>query len=236
MSNSTKVQTQKTAFYVLITYIAMQLSGFLLRIPPLKSFFLQYFPQDGNQEVALAGWWSTISFAIAFLVCIFLISQNKNFWNIFKGEKASIPVSIGWGVIGFFLVFLGQTIGAMIEYGLGIQNGSANTESIIQITEIAPIMILATVVLGPILEEFVFRRVVFGSIVQTQNFWVAGLISSIIFALIHLDFTHIILYTISGFIFAFLYYKTRRLLTSIIAHMLLNGFVTIVQMNAHLFQ
>lgn len=185
----------------------------------------------------MAGWWSAISFAIAFLVCIFLISRNKNFWNIFKGEKASIPVSIGWGIIGFFMVLLGQRIGTIIELALGIDYGpSQNTESIIAITEVAPIMILATVVLGPILEELVFRRVVFGSIVQSQNFWVAGIISSIIFGLIHLDFTHIILYTISGLIFAFLYYKTKRLLTSIIAHMLLNGFVTLVSMNAHLFQ
>ncbi|MCM3389514.1 CPBP family intramembrane glutamic endopeptidase [Ureibacillus chungkukjangi] len=236
MSTSTKFQTQKTAFYVLITYIVAQLSGFLLRIPPIQSFFLQFFSQDGNELIALAAWWSTISFAIAFLVCIFLISKNKNFWDIFKGEKASIPVSIGWGVIGFFLVFLGQSIGAIIERSLGIQTSSENTEAIIKLTEIAPIMILATVLLGPILEEFVFRRVVFGSIVQTQNFWVAGLISSIIFALIHFDFTHIILYTISGLIFAFLYFKTRRLLTSIIAHMLLNGFVTIVQMVPQLFK
>lgn len=236
MSTSTKVQTQKTAFYVLITYIAIQLSGFLLRIPLVDSFFLQFFPQDGNEEIALAAWWSTISFAIAFLVCIFLISKNKNFWNIFKGEKVSIPVSIGWGIIGFFLVFLGQTIGSIIEQGLGIQTSSENTEAIIKLSEVAPIMIVATVVFGPILEELVFRRVVFGSIVQTQNFWVAGIISSIIFGLIHLDFTHIILYTISGFVFAFLYFKTRRILTSIIAHMMLNGFVTIIQMNAHLFQ
>ena len=234
--STTRFQTQKTAFYILLTYIAVQLSSFLLIIPPLKSFFLQFFSQDGNEGIALAGWWSTISFTIAFLVCIFLISRNKNFWEIFKGEKASIPVSIGWGIIGFFLVYLGQSIGAMIELGLGIDYGSENTETIMQVTEIAPIMILASVVLGPILEELVFRRVVFGSIVQTQNFWVAGIISSIIFALIHLDFTHIILYTISGFVFAFLYYKTRRLLTSIIAHMMLNGFVTIFQMNADLFQ
>lgn len=214
----------------------MHLSGFIFTIPLVKAFFLQFFSQDGNEEIALAGWWNTISFAIAFLVCIFLISRNKNFWNIFKGEKASIPVSIGWGILGFFLVFFGQTIGALIETGLGIQQGSENTKTIILLTEVAPIIILATVFLGPILEELVFRRVIFGSIVQTQNFWVAGIISSIIFALIHLDFTHIILYTISGFIFAFLYYKTHRILTSIIAHMLLNGFVTIVQMNAHLFQ
>lgn len=237
MNNSKKIQTQKTAFYVLITYIASQLSGFILLIPPFNQFFLQFFSENGEQAgIALAGWWSTISAAIAFLVCIFLISKNKNFMNVYNGEKASISISIGWGIIGFFLVYLGQTIGATIELALGIDYGSENTEMIITVTEIAPIMILASVFFGPILEELVFRRVVFGSLIQTQNFWVAGIVSSIIFAAIHLDFTHIILYTISGFVFAFLYHKTKRLLTSIIAHMMLNGFVTLIQLNADKFQ
>ncbi|SOB98522.1 hypothetical protein SAMN05880501_10237 [Ureibacillus xyleni] len=232
-----KFQTQKTAFYVLITYILFQLSGFILFIPPLKEFFLHFINEDGvNSGIALAAWWSTITATIAFVICLLLINKNKTFWNVFNGEKASIPVSIGWGIIGFFLVYLGQTIGAYIELALGIEFGSENTETIMLVTEIAPIMIVTTVLFGPILEEFVFRRVVFGSIIQTQNFWVAGFVSSIIFAAIHLDFTHIILYTISGFVFAFLYYKTKRILTSIIAHMLLNGFVTLIQLNADKIQ
>ena len=66
-------------------------------------------------------------------------------------------------------------------------------------------MILASVFFGPILEELVFRRVIFGSIMQAQNnFWVAAFVSAIFFAIIHLDFSHIILYTITGFIFALL--------------------------------
>ncbi len=237
MSTTTKFQTQKTAFYVLITYVLFQLSAFILFIPPIRSFFLQFINKDGIEAgIALAGWWSAITAIITFIICLILINKNKNFWNIFKGEKASIPVSIGWGIIGFFLVYLGQSIGAMIELALGIDYGSENTETIMRVTEIAPIMIVATVFFGPILEEFVFRRVVFGSLIQTQNFWVASIVSAIAFAVIHLDFTHIILYTICGFIFAFLYYKTRRLLTSIIAHMMLNGFVTLVQLNADKLQ
>ncbi|MER2030944.1 MAG: CPBP family intramembrane glutamic endopeptidase [Solibacillus sp.] len=165
-----------------------------------------------------------------------LISRNKQFWEVFKGEKASIGASIGWGIIGFFLVFLGQTIGAYIELALGIDMGSENTEAIMGVTKVAPIMILATVFLGPILEELVFRRVIFGSIIQNYNFWIASIISAIVFAAIHMDFTHILLYTICGMIFAFLYHKTKRLLTPIIAHILLNGFVTFIQMNADKFQ
>ena len=238
-TSSSKFKTQKTAFYVLLTYIICQLSVLILIfIPSLKDSLLQLFSGVSEQEslIKLSAWWSTISFGVAFVVSYILISRNKQFWDVFKGEKASIGASIGWGVIGFFLVFLGQTIGAYIELALGIDMGSENTEAIMNVTKVAPIMILATVFLGPILEELVFRRVIFGSIIQNYNFWIASIVSAIVFAAIHMDFTHILLYTICGMIFAFLYYKTKRLLTPIIAHILLNGFVTFVQMNADKFQ
>lgn len=232
---SPKFKTQKTAFFVLLTYMACQLSALLLiQIPGLKEFLLSFInaPTLEEQLTILSGWWSAISFGLAFFISFALIQTNKQFWDIFKGEKASISASIGWGIIGFFLVLLGQTIGAYIEMAIGIDYGSQNTEVIMNITQVAPIMILATVVFGPILEELVFRRVIFGSIIQNYNFWISCIVSAIFFAAIHMDFSHILLYTICGMIFAFLYYKTKRLLTSIIAHMLLNGFVTFVQINA----
>ncbi|MBD8038767.1 CPBP family intramembrane metalloprotease [Solibacillus sp. A46] len=238
-TSSSKFKTQKTAFYVLLTYIICQLSVLILIfIPSLKDSLLQLFSGASEQEqlIKLQAWWTTIAFGVAFVVSFILISRNKQFWDVFKGEKASIGSSIGWGIIGFFLVFLGQTIGAYIELALGIDMGSENTEAIMNVTKIAPIMIVATVFLGPVLEELVFRRVIFGSIIQNYNFWIASIISAIIFAAIHMDFTHILLYTICGMIFSFLYYKTKRLLTPIIAHILLNGFVTFVQMNADKFQ
>lgn len=238
--SSPKFKTQKTAFYVLITYVICQLSALiLLVIPDLKVFLLGLIdaPTRDEQLTILSGWWSTVAFAIAFIVSMILIQRNKQFWNIFKGEKASLGATIGWGIIGFFLVFLGQTIGAAIEMALGVDYGSSeNTEEIMNITEVAPIMMLATVFFGPILEELVFRRVIFGSIIQNYNFWIASIVSAIFFAAIHIDFSHILLYTICGMIFAFLYYKTKRILTSIIAHVLLNGFVTFMQLNADKFQ
>lgn len=236
--SSPKFKTQKTAFFVLLTYIICQLSVLiLLLIPDLKDLLLQFIsaPTEREQLIKLSAWWNTIAFALAFIVSFLLISRDKQFWNIFKGEKASIRASIGWGVIGFFLVFFGQTIGAYIERLLGIDMVSENTQSIMDITKVAPIMIIAIVFLGPVLEELVFRRVIFGSIIQNYNFWIASIISAIVFAAIHMDFTHILLYTICGMIFAFLYHKTKRIITPIIAHILLNGFVTFIQMNADKF-
>ena len=236
--SSPKIKTQKTAFYVLLTYIICQLSVFLLIfIPDLKNALLTLFSGTPDEQlIKLSGWWSTGSFMVALVVSFILIAKNKNFWNVFSGEKMPLGKSIGWGVIGFFLVFLGQSIGAYIEFAIGIEVGSENTESIMEVTKIAPIMILAVVVLGPILEELVFRRVIFGSIIQNYNFWIASIVSAVVFAAIHMDFTHILLYAICGMIFAFLYHKTKRLITPIIAHVLLNGFVTFLQMNADKFQ
>lgn len=233
MASSKQVQTQKTAFYVLMTYIGFQLSSFLLWIHPLKNFLLSFIDLKGRAaEIVLVGWWSAVSAGIALIISFILISKNKNFWNCLKGEKMPLPLAIGWGIIGFFMIYLGQVIGIQIESSLGIELGSENTEAIMNVTKTAPIMILASVFFGPILEELVFRRVIFGSIMQAQNnFWLAAFVSAIIFALIHLDFSHIILYTITGFIFAFLYNKTKRLITPIIAHMMLNGFVTYFQLN-----
>lgn len=228
LATSQKFKSQKTAFYILLLYIACLLSSLLLLIPSIRNLCLEFINADGYEAgVILAAWWQTVTFGITFLLCLLIISRNKNFWNIFKGEKSSFPVAIGWGILGFFMVLFGQMIGANIELALGIDYESENTETILKITEIAPIMILSTVVFGPILEEYVFRRVIFGSLIQTQNFWIAALLSGIFFAIIHLDFAHILVYTISGFIFAFLYYKTKRIITSIIAHMMLNGFATV---------
>lgn len=229
-----RFKTQKTAFYVLITYIICQLSAFLLiLIPDLKEFLLSFITASNKKEalIILSAWWSTISFGLAFIVSFVLIQQNKRFWDVFKGEKSPLGEAIGWGILGIFLVLLGQSIGVNIEALIGIEIVSENTEAIMNVTKVAPIMILATVFFGPILEELVFRRVLFGSLMQNYNFWISSIVSAIFFAAIHLDFTHILLYTISGMVFSYLYYKTKRLLTPIIAHIGLNGFVTFAQLN-----
>lgn len=231
------IKHKKTALYVLLVYIAMQLSSILL----LKPFHRVVMSTTGlpyDQAAPITqGWYIALSFAIALIVSLILTSRDKTFWDVYPGENASIPLTVVWGIVGFFLVFFGQMIGVAIEMKLfGIEGGSQNTADIVSIAKGAPIAILAIVVFGPILEEFVFRRVIFGSLVQATNFWVAAIVSAIFFALIHFDFSHILLYTICGLIFAFLYHQTKRIWASIIAHVLLNGFVTLVQFYAEPLQ
>lgn len=168
---------------------------------------------------------------VGFLVTMVLILRDRNFFNIWKGKKSSLPAAIGWGVLGFLLLIIGQSIAAMIEMAIGIDPGSANTQTLVRIAEVVPYAIIAVVLFGPILEELVFRRVVFGSLNQTMNFWIATAISALVFALVHLEFTHLLLYFTTGLILAALYQRTKRIITPIIAHILLNGYVMLIQLN-----
>ena len=233
-----KKKTYKTALFILLTYIfVFQLSALLLRLPGAQDFALGLIDAPIEEKGSiLAGWWSFIFGILSLIIIGLLVMRDKDFFNIYEGKKASTTEAIGWGIIGFFMVFVGQMVGAAIEMAIGIKPGSENTANLVEVAKIAPVLILVIAIIGPILEEFVFRRVVFGSFIQTQGFWLSAIISSVVFAAIHFEFTHILLYTICGLIFAFLYYKTKRLLTSIVAHVLLNSFVSFVNLNADKLQ
>nr|WP_245203039.1 CPBP family intramembrane glutamic endopeptidase [Jeotgalicoccus aerolatus] len=100
-------------------------------------------------------------------------------------------------------------------------------------------MILVVVLFGPIIEEYVFRRAIFGEIYEmipinstaqkVLAFLAAGLVSGLIFAVAHADFTHILIYLSMSYVFSFLYVITGRLLVPIFVHVIMNGIVVLLQ-------
>lgn len=223
----------KINVWIILLYIAMQ----LVSIPISKSFFT-YFHTTAGQEIELArlnavAWALFISNMIAAPFILFMTTRNKRFWNIFKkGKQASIGKSILWGVLGFFMAMAGQMIAGAIEFGLGIEPGSDNTAMLSTIAKASSIIIIPIVIFAPLLEELVFRRVIFGSIYTKTNFWIAAVLSGVIFALVHGEPEHTLIYMAPGIVFSFIYYHTKRIWTPMIAHFLMNGFVMIVQLNA----
>ena len=139
--------------------------------------------------------------------------------------------SIFWGIVGIFLALFAQSAAASIEYALGIEMGSENTEQIVGLIKTTPLIIFVTSIIGPILEEIVFRKVIFGSLYKRLNFFFAGLISSLIFSIAHGEPEHLILYGAMGFTFAFLYVKTKRILVPIFTHVAMNTIVVVIQLN-----
>lgn len=130
----------------------------------------------------------------------------------------------------FFHCPFSQGIAGSIEYYIfGIGRESENTQAILDVIQAVPLMIMVSSVVGPILEEIIFRKIIFGTLYEKTNFFFAGLISSVIFGIVHADLKHLLLYTAMGFTFAFLYARTKRIWVPIFAHVMMNTFVVIMQ-------
>ena len=226
------LKTWKIYTYLIFTYIIMHIGSILLAKP-----FIQYF--IGNESLSLQEAkyhgvaWSLFSVnLLASIVFLLLVFPNKRFFQVFKGKASSIGKTILWGFIGFFLALIGQMVAGILEATLfGVEAGSENTALLSDIAKVAPIIIVSMVIFAPILEEFIFRRVLFGGLYQKTNFIIAALISAIVFAAVHGELQHLLIYMAPALVFSYIYYRTKRLLAPIIAHLLMNGFVVIIQLN-----
>src|SRR5699024_5644806 len=49
-------------------------------------------------------------------------------------------------------------------------------------------------ILGPILEEIIFRKILFGYLNEKFNVWIAAFVSSLIFGLVHMEMQTLIVY------------------------------------------
>lgn len=152
-----------------------------------------------------------------------------------REEKFAHPLSIGkiigWSALGVLLAWTAQIIAGTIEMELlGIDPSSENTEVIVEMTRLNPIFLLIPAISAPILEELIFRKILFGTLYKRINFFWAALISSLIFGVLHMDFLHTLVYVTMGFVFAYLYVKTKRIIVPIIVHMTLNTVAVLGQL------
>ncbi|MBE1557014.1 type II CAAX endopeptidase family protein [Sporosarcina limicola] len=217
--------------YLLLTYVVMQIGSVYLS--KFVIGYLQSKPDLTELQATYHGlaWSLFIVNTIAAIIFLLLLVPNKKFMNVFKGKKSTIGMTILWGFIGFFLAMAGQMIAGIIEQAMGITVGSKNTEILGDIARMSSIIILPMVLFAPFLEELIFRRVIFGGIYLKTNFWIATIVSAVVFAAVHNEFQHLLMYMMPAFAFAFVYYKTKRILAPMLAHLLMNGFVTIMQLN-----
>lgn len=153
-------------------------------------------------------------------------------------SKSLSKKTIGFVIAGYLYVLLGNILSNIILTFLEFVFSSTYTpasnqlfiESLLQNDGLI-LMILGAVILGPIVEELVFRKAMFGLIPKPT---IALIVSSVIFALIHvfselltLSLLNIILtmipYLTMGFIFGFIYLKyNKNIYIPILVHMFTN--------------
>ena len=220
---------KKTYFYVVLTYAIMQLSSFIFA--PLLMWLFSSLGFSPNEAYKYAStFWIVFSFSFALLIILYLLRKEI---LIELNSRASLPWGkyIGWGILGMFLAMFSQSIAVYIMELIGLPLVSENTQSIVEMVEMSFIIIVAPALIGPILEEIVFRKVLFGALMERFGFFISSILSSLVFAIVHVDFTHTLVYVFMGLVFCYLYKKTESIITPILAHMFMNSLVLIGQLN-----
>ena len=83
--------------------------------------------------------------------------------------------------------------------------------------------LLVMAVLAPLVEELVFRGLLYGWLESRWGSTVAFIVSSLAFAAAHYEWKHIVLVLPLGLLFGYLRRRTNSLVPSLVAHMANNG-------------
>lgn len=161
----------------------------------------------------------TVSFlpAISLILYIFLLKDEimKTDFNSYLKRKETyiwafkaLQYSIYTHAIGYFIFRPDNII----------------TDDLIQNYLIMPFYV---VLVGPIVEEVAYRKILFTYLEQRFNFWAASIITSALFSIGHFSPDRFIVYFVVGLLFCYAYKKSGSILSVILAHASLN-FISIV--------
>jgi membrane protease YdiL (CAAX protease family) len=96
---------------------------------------------------------------------------------------------------------------------------------VLQATSIQQLIVhgIAAIIFAPIVEEIIFRGVLYPAVKHYAGQRMALWGVSLLFALTHMNLTALIALTVLGIILTFLYETTRNLVAPIVAHSLFNA-------------
>lgn len=82
--------------------------------------------------------------------------------------------------------------------------------------------IIISIFFAPILEEVLYRRIIFRKLLESYNLTISIIITSVLFAVMHLSLEGLLAYFFIGLVFTYLYHLTKILWLNVLAHSLYN--------------
>lgn len=218
--------------YLAIPVIAIVLHLFLSNILyfSVEKLFLNVFHITENQFMK----YSYLGEILIYIVIIIIFFAFYKFlWRKEEPESRteinskdvafSLIAGLGVSGISFVWIMMAEQIPALQKSIEAMNTGSKN---IAGGNAFGTFMI--AVVCAPIIEELLFRGIVFQSIRKVGPAWIAILISSVLFGAYHLNIVQATYATLMGIVAAIIYEKKKNLAFPIFVHFA-NNFVAMVQ-------
>jgi len=206
--------TMKTAIKLVLIYFAAQIiAGLAVLIPTTFYNIIKGRPIG-----------SVTNFDIAITLFLGFIIMGAYLWKegyISKDKQTWSPVSIAYL---FFSALACLASILMIEYLQTQMPVLPNLmESTFDTLQSGWLGILSIAVLGPILEELLFRGAITSALLKKYNPTKAIILSALVFGIFHINPAQIITATLIGLLLGWIYYKTASLIPCILIHILNNS-------------
>jgi len=156
---------------------------------------------------------------LASQILTFIILRALNYCRLSDMKR-----TISWSILAASIVL---SFSALFDFD--IINSSLNLPNTLeeQFKQLAGswVAIVAIALTGPVIEEFVFRKVIIDELYETFNHrkWPAILISSLLFGIIHMNPAQMLFAMLAGIVFGWIYCKTGSVLPGIIGHVINNA-------------
>jgi len=189
--------------------------------------------------------WSLLLFVVALLAIGFVVLRFAHLHDMlpllgafFAIGLLSVAVAVaplGWAAIpalglrpANWKYFVFGALGTMV-LSVGVSQFGVQPEGMKQVFEIVRgldqigMSLLLLAVLAPVVEELVFRGLLYGWLAGRWGKTVGWIVSSIAFAAAHTEPAHVVLVFPLGLMFGWLRQRTDSLLPSLVAHIANNG-------------
>jgi membrane protease YdiL (CAAX protease family) len=140
--------------------------------------------------------------------------------------RAVRTILLAWGLVVVSMAALSVLHGA-----LGVE--PREQAQIVEAVRALPAwqIYLSIALLGPIGEEIFFRRFVFTTLRGAFGLWPAHATTSLLFAVVHLNFAAFAIYAVMGLILGLAYERTGRLYVPVAVHAINNAALTAALLN-----
>lgn len=204
----------KTAIKLVLIYFLMQLFATLAVMPFSMIYaYLEYGNIERSNEFATAP-----TLLVGFLFMLAYL-WRKGYLTGDKRLYSSVSVSyLFWsGVMGISVIFM---IDFLMSYLTFLPDWLDDTFDALQSGWLG---IVCVGILGPVLEELLFRGAITKVLLEEYSPKKAILISGLVFGIFHINPVQVVGATLIGFLLAWIYYRTRSLVPCILIHILNNS-------------
>ncbi|WP_455592840.1 CPBP family intramembrane glutamic endopeptidase [Bacteroides sp.] len=213
----------KTAIKLILIYLGLQLAcGAVVSLFIVLASLVQGVQPDANAAGLALAPTMLLSMAIMFVYLWkagYLPSSRKSY------SIVSVPFMIITLLTGVSLLLLMDFLTSLLSWLPNLMEEQFN------MLQSGWLGILSITILGPILEELLFRGAVTRILLEKYEPKKAILWSAILFGVFHLNPAQIVGAFFGGLVFAWIYYRTRSLLPCILIHILINSSSVILTLN-----